>query len=270
MNSVMGDPATNMDRVEAWAAKAHSRGASFAVFPEECLTGSLNKSDTPPEKAREIAAQGVELAMPRLKGLCERLRLTVVLGTIEAAPKGLWNSMLIVGPKGPLTTYRKLHMPNETEERWFTPGDRQVVVTSQGWTFSVGICFDLNVPDLFRTAALAGAEFMLFGVGNSGSDDAAARQRNMYSRLMCGFAAANGLYVFYCNQAGRSGKASLCGLAFSMDPRGDLLDSSAGGEGMVVTSVSRELVQDLRELAQTVTLRKLRPDVYSNPLIVKE
>jgi predicted amidohydrolase len=35
----MAEPETNLARIEHWAALAHDAGATFAVFPEECVTG---------------------------------------------------------------------------------------------------------------------------------------------------------------------------------------------------------------------------------------
>ena len=43
MHSVMGHPQANLARVEEWTHKAHAEGARFALFPEECITGSMNK-----------------------------------------------------------------------------------------------------------------------------------------------------------------------------------------------------------------------------------
>ena len=54
MHSIMGDFAANLDAVTAWCRRARDLGAQFALFPEECITGSLNKSDLGFEAARKI------------------------------------------------------------------------------------------------------------------------------------------------------------------------------------------------------------------------
>ena len=41
MHSELGDFETNLDRITFWAEKADRAGATFAVFPELCVTGSL-------------------------------------------------------------------------------------------------------------------------------------------------------------------------------------------------------------------------------------
>ena len=60
MHSAMGDPATNLDRIAEWSRKAREQGATFALFPEECITGSMNKSDIPPEESMRIAQAAAE------------------------------------------------------------------------------------------------------------------------------------------------------------------------------------------------------------------
>ena len=146
MHSVMGDPSANLAHVAEWAHKAHAQGADFGIFPEECITGSMNKSDLTFEEARKIAAAAAEESTPFLESLSRKLQMTLVVGTIEPFGDRLRNSALIVGPEGYLATFSKLHLPNPNEREWFVPGDMFPVVASQGWTFGVGICYDLRFP----------------------------------------------------------------------------------------------------------------------------
>ena len=44
MHSDMGTWAVNLAVVESWCRRARERGVEFALFPEECIAGSLNKS----------------------------------------------------------------------------------------------------------------------------------------------------------------------------------------------------------------------------------
>lgn len=277
MHSVMGGPSANLARVEHWCRQAHEQGARFALFPEECVTGSMNKSDLTMTEAQRIADDAVGRAVPRLESLCGELEMTVAVGTIEPGNERVRNSVLIVGPKGYLTTFSKLHMPNPTEREWFEPGDELPVVTSQGWTFSVGICYDLRFPEIFRAAARHGADFFLLAVGGSGAagkisaDGDQTRQarhhRAMGMQLLPARAVDNGLYVFYANQAGVSGNAQFPGLAFAVDPNGELVAEHLPDEGMIVVEVSREVLAAARS-GGCCTVGEVRPDVYGAPVIV--
>src|ERR1051326_2208046 len=204
MNSVMGEPETNLARIEKWAEKARAEGATFAVFPEECITGSLNKSTMTFEAAREIVAHAQRITGPKLEALCRRLQMTLAVGTIEPCGDRFGNNVVVFRPTGAIGTFTKVHLPNEGERKWFMPGEHVLVVKSQGWTFSVGICADLNYPELFRAAARAGAEFFLLAVGcnGDGTQQCAIENAMEYSRLMYPCAVANGLYIFYADQSG--------------------------------------------------------------------
>ena len=171
MHSEMGDPVANLDRIEEWVDKAHEAGATFAVFPEECITGSLNKTDLPGDEIERIVTDAVRLSRPRLESLAARYRMTLVVGTIDKRGEKYGNAALIVGPDGYIATFYKLWLPNENESEFFEVGDELLVVGSQGWKFSIGICADMNRGEYFRAAADNGAELMLMPIAGSGYAD---------------------------------------------------------------------------------------------------
>jgi predicted amidohydrolase len=267
MNCVMGEPETNLDRIESWAEKTRAEGATFAVFPEECITGSLNKSKMNFETARKVVAKAERMTAPRLKTLCRRLRMTLAVGTIESAGDRFGNNVVVFGPTGRLGTFTKVHLPNEGERKWFVPGDHVLIVKSQGWTFSVGICADLNYPELFRAAARAGAEFFLLAVGcnGDGTQQCAIENAMEYSRLMYPCAVANGLYIFYADQSG----CDRMSVAFSQNLKGQVVDLCAAREGFIVTAVSREAIRKARAGGDPTNLHFIRPEVYANIQTVK-
>ena len=167
MHSAMGEPAANLDRVETWLRRARCAGATFAVFPEECITGSINKSEQAADAVLAAIDTAARLAVPRLETFCRELGMTAVVGTVERRGDRRFNSALVVGPDGYLATYDKMWLPGG-EREYFQPGETLPVIDSQGWRFAVGICADLQRGDYFRLAADAGAEFFLLCVAGSG------------------------------------------------------------------------------------------------------
>lgn len=268
MHSEMGKPAANLDRIEQWCVKAHKAHARFAVFPEECITGSLNKSDIPLDEARRIVDQATKLAVPRLEAVARRLDMTLVVGTIEREGDKLRNCALVVGPRGHLTTFHKLWLPNSTEEKYFIAGTALPIVKSQGWTLSVGICADLNHADYFHTAAAHGAELFLLPVGGSGAANLvsdggdqtkqAEYHKSLHERLMRKHAIDTGMYVFYANQAGHSGNGWFPGLSLAIDPSGRLVDEHLPTEGMTVTVVSKRAIAAKLKERSAVTAKECR------------
>ena len=276
MHSEMGDPEASLARVEHWCQKAHTEGAQFVLFPEECVTGSMNKSDLTFAAAHDIASRAAQISIQRLEAIAARWSMTLAVGTIEPVGDKLANSLWVVGPGGYLDTFRKLHLPNPGEREWFIPGDHLPVIRSQGWTFGVGICYDARFGEIFRAAAQRGAEFYLLAVGGSGKDDRVTadgdlRAKALYHRELAmqflpARAVDNGIYVFYANQAGRSGNAWFPGLCLALDPKGYLIDEHLPDEGMIVVDVSRVAVKEAQE--DPCALSNLRPEVYADPVLV--
>jgi len=266
MHSEMGKPAANLNRIEHWCDKAHDARALFAVFPEECITGSLNKSDIPLDKARRIVDEAARLALPRLEAIARRHDMTLVVGTIEREGEKFRNSALVVGPEGHITTFHKLWLPNATEEKYFIAGTTLPVVESHGWRLSVGICADLNHSSYFHTAAAHGAELFLLPVGGSGGGDRvgvdgdqttqAKYHKSLHEKLMRKHAIETGMYVFYANQAGHSGNAWFPGLSLVVDPAGQLVDEHLPTEGMTVTRVSKAAIFTRKSVRDAVREQK--------------
>ncbi len=253
MHSAMGQPAVNLDRVEMWLRRARHAGARFAVFPEECITGSVNKSTLADDAGLAAIDDAARMAVPRLEALCRELGMTAVVGTVERRGARRFNSALIVGPAGYLATYDKMWLPGG-EREYFEPGQTLPVIESQGWRFAVGICADLQRGDYFRLAADAGAEFFLLCVAGSGMPELvgpdgdqskqAEAHRALHVKLMRRWSAQSGLYIFYANQAGKSGSSWFPGLVLATDPHGQLIAEHLPTEGMLVTEVSRRVLAD--------------------------
>ena len=261
MHSEMGDPVANLVRIEEWVDKAHEAGATFAVFPEECITGSLNKTDLSGDEIERIVTDAVRLSRPRLESLAARYRMTLVVGTIDKRGEKYGNAALIVGPDGYIATFYKLWLPNENESEFFEVGDELLVVGSQGWKFSIGICADMNRGEYFRSAADNGAELMLMPIAGSGYADLvgprggqsrqARKHRSLHLKIMRKHASANGLYVSYANQAGRSGDNWFPGLAITVYPDGSMAGEHLPTEGMVVVEVAKDMVAAARSNLNT-------------------
>jgi predicted amidohydrolase len=152
------------------------------------------------------------------------------------------------------------------------------VVASQGWTFGVGICYDLRFPELFRGAAQKGAELFFIPVGGSGATEKIATDggqreqaefhKELAMQLLPGRAVDNALHIFYANQSGHSGNAWFPGLCLAIDPNGQLIDEYLPDEGMIITEVKRE-VADRARASASCTVDEARPAVYEGAQLVK-
>lgn len=128
------------------------------VFPELALSGYQFTSKA---EVEELAQEpGASPVFQSIQTALQGGALHVVLGFAERAGGGLYNSALLIGPRGPLGTYRKTHLFFE-ETLWFVPGNTGFQVWDIG-PAKVGImvCFDWFYPESARTLALNGAEIL--------------------------------------------------------------------------------------------------------------
>ena len=105
------------------------------MFPEECITGSVNKAERADDAVLAAIDSAARLVVPRLEALCRELEMTAVVGTVERRGDRRFNSALVVGPDGYLATYDKMWLPGG-EREYFQPGETLLVLDSQGWRFA--------------------------------------------------------------------------------------------------------------------------------------
>ena len=73
MHSEMGDFRANLTAISKWCHRARAKDADFVLFPEECITGSLNKSDLNIDEARKIVHAAEVESLPWLESLAREL-----------------------------------------------------------------------------------------------------------------------------------------------------------------------------------------------------
>lgn len=129
--------------------------ADLLVLPELGNSGYLFLSQA------ELEAVAESIPGPTthfLQSLARRHNCHFVLGMPEHASDAIYNSAVLVGPKGVLGTYRKVHLFDE-EKNLFEPGDLGFPLFEvQGIPVGILICFDHMFPEAARTLALQGAQ----------------------------------------------------------------------------------------------------------------
>ncbi|WP_019204169.1 NAD+ synthase [Tsukamurella sp. 1534] len=159
INPVVGDLEANVSRITAAARDAAERGAQVAVFGEMALTGypvedlllrrsfAVDSREAVHELARALDAAGCG-------------DLIVVVGFLDRDPDapetstnptgGARNAAGVLHRGELVARYDKHFLPNYgvfDEKRWFTPGDRLVVLDVDGVRLGLAICEDVWWPD---------------------------------------------------------------------------------------------------------------------------
>lgn len=145
------DIAANLARIEDFARMAAAEGVELLVFPELSLTGG-----------REPAAVAEALdgpAVDRFTRIAMRHRIHLVAGLAEAAPEGLYNTVVMAGPAGRMGHYRKTHL-GRADRAWARPGEGWTVLDLPMGRVGLACGHDLLYPEAIRAIALEGCDII--------------------------------------------------------------------------------------------------------------
>lgn len=159
-NPAKAETKTNLSRV---GETLLTLDADLVVLPELFATGYFFDST---EQARALAEAVPDGPTVRqLEAWARETGATLVAGLPERDGDQLYNSAVVVTPKGWLGTYRKTHLYYE-ETLHFTPGNTGfpvwTVTDRSGMSYRLGvmICFDWIFPEAARALALGGADII--------------------------------------------------------------------------------------------------------------
>ena len=132
--------------------------ADLVVLPELFNTGYQFTSEEEAFASAEKIPGGQTTRA--LVDLARERRLHIVAGLAEEENGRCYNSAVLVGPRGFISRYRKLHL-FLNEKRWFEPGSMELGVYDIGIArVGIMICFDWFFPEVARYLALKGADII--------------------------------------------------------------------------------------------------------------
>ncbi|WP_137145803.1 carbon-nitrogen hydrolase family protein [Mycolicibacterium sp. CR10] len=150
------DPAANLGLVEDYTARAAEAGASLVLFPEAAMCRFGVPLDTVAEPFDGPWATGV-------RAVAERFGVVVVAGMFVPADDGRATNTLIATGPGVDARYDKIHLYDAfgfTESATVAPGHEPVVITVDGVTVGLTLCYDIRFPELYIELAERGAELI--------------------------------------------------------------------------------------------------------------
>ena len=156
MDIIWQDKPKNFDKVESFLQKEK---ADLFILPEMFATGFTMKS-------REFAETHNGETESFLKKNALKKKCYIAGGWIEKNPTGLpYNVYSVAGPDGKIKVrYRKIHpFRLAGENKHYAAGKKPVLFKIGSFRLSIGICYDLRFPELFRTQAGKTDIFLLPG-----------------------------------------------------------------------------------------------------------
>ncbi len=288
-----GDKQANLDKIHDFVNRAAQGGVEIIAFPECCITGYWF--------LRHLSrAKLVELAEPVFDGpssqvlvsLATEYNVTIGAGLVELAEdQHLYNTYVVAMPNGDCRRHRKLHA--FVSEFISSGSEFTVFDTPHDCRIGVLTCYDNNIGENVRIAALQGAEILLapHQTGGCKSPDPhtmglvdralwedrhnnpgvieeelrGPKGRGWLMRWLPTRAHDNGVYLVFSNGVGVDDDEIRTGNAMIIDPYGRILvETWKAGDDMVVADLNPELL-DVSTGRRWIRTR--RPELYT-PLAV--
>lgn len=247
-NIVLGDVKSNLQKVEMALDRVAKQGVELAVLPEMWSAGYDYK---------RLAQHAAET--PRvLDALCEKSEAhgLVIVGSLPEGQEGkLYNTAYVIDKGQVVGSYRKLHMFSTMgEDRFLSPGEKSLVVSTSAGRLGVAICYDLRFPELFRKMALEGAEIVCLP-----AEWPKPRQEH-WRTLLRARAIENQLFVIATNCCGMQGKLDFFGMSLLLSARGEVLAEGGETDAELVATFDYQEMVDYRSQIRCYDDR--RPEVY--------
>jgi predicted amidohydrolase len=266
----VGDLEGNRAKALRWVRAAADRGAQLVVLPELASSGYVFAEEAEAGRTAEDADGGP--LVTALAGLAAESGAHIVVGLNERSREHRHNSAVLLGPRGRLATYRKLHLFND-EKSWFSPGADLPVVDLPFGRVGMIVCFDLWFPEPARALALAGAELIAVP-----TNWVASFKRRVYDdRGYCqgdyvAMAAQDGVVMACADRIGEERGVRFLGASIIVDSDGWPVAGPAGAdsEELLVADVDLDAVpRARRRTPRNDLLGDRRPDAY-NAVLVRE
>jgi predicted amidohydrolase len=243
--------------------QAHARGANLIVLPELCNSGYVFESREEAFALSEALADGDTIG--QWSTLAASLGITLVAGYAERDGDSLYNSAAVIGPRGVLGGYRKMHLWGD-EHLFFEPGNLGMPVFHTPFgRLACAICYDIWFPEVFRMAAARGADILCVPTNWVPMPAQPAGLPAMANLLAMGGAHSNGLFVAAADRVGVERDQPFLGRSLIVDSQGwpAAGPASPTDEEILVASVNLADARRHRQLnAFNHVLRDRRPDIY--------
>ena len=261
---IKGDRGANLATVEDLLSDSV---ADLIVLPELCSSGYFFDSTEQAHALSEPVPNGP--TVQRLEAWAQATGAVFVAGLAERDGDGLFNSAVVVTPRGWLGTYRKTHLYYE-ETQHFQPGNSGFLVwtvsdrAGNSYRLGVMICFDWFFPESARTLALAGA-------------DVIAHPSNLVMphcpSAMPIRALENGVFTATANRTGSetNGRETLSFIGQSVicSPRAEVLATApAHGASVISAEIDPRLARDTALNPYNDRRESRRPNLYATGLRV--
>ena len=234
-NAVVGDMASNAEKMRQMYAEAVKADVDLLAFPELAVCGY------PPEDLlyKRHFIRDCSATLDRLAADCPEK--TIIVGFVESGKLNSYNSAAVLQAGKVSKIYRKGMLPNYgvfDERRYFQPGTEPLVIDVEGLNVAVTICFDIwNVGWLRKFLEGTGQIQMILNISASPFHTGKIKAREQVvnacaKELNCALA--------YCNLVGGQDELVFDGRSIFADSSGRIVaKAKAFDEDLIIADVVR-------------------------------
>jgi len=226
--------------------------AELIVLPELCNSG-YNFSSF--EEAYKLSEEiGKSKFINFLEDLAKKKNMHIVSGFNERDGKELYNSSILIGPKGYIGKYQKIHL-FLNEKDFFNPGKGLPVFDIGSCKIGMLVCFDWIFPEVWRVLALKGADIICHP-SNLVIPGFAQKAIPIHALI-------NGIYVITSNRIGSEKNLKFTGMSTIANPKGEVLcQASQDKDEVKVIDIDINLAKNKEITKRNDRFKDRRPEEY--------
>ena len=255
----VGNKKRNLEVIEKRVKQAKKAGAELIAFPELSLTGYTVR-----DRAYELAETVPKgNSMREIERIAKNQNVHIIFGAIERSSRTgavLYNSAVLVGPKGYVGKYQKMYLPTHSvfeEKRYFRPGYQADVFDTEVGKIGMIICYDIYFPEIARLLCLKGANLIIC-ISASPSV-----RKGFFETLTAARAIENGVFLAYVNLAGIEDGLQFWGGSRIIAPSGSIISQARYDvDDLIHATIDYSDMNRVR--AWIPTLRDLRPEIFTS------
>lgn len=255
----LAQPSENLTRLQKLTAKAADQGARVICFPELNISGYTSRSELD-SAAETLDGPSMEILMKT----AARRDILILAGLAEKNKSGqIYASHVVVGPKGLIGVYRKLHLA-PPEVSVFKPADDIPLFNYEGMTFGLQLCYDAHFPALSTWMATNGADVIF--MPHASPRGTPHEKYRSWMRHLTARAYDNSVFIVACNQTGENSDGlTFPGLAVAINPSGELIAKRySKKDALLVTDLDADVLSAVRGHPMRHFMPNQRPTLYQN------
>ena len=243
------DMAANIERAAALACDARAAGAQLVAMPENVSMMEWGRATI----IAKAMPEEEHLALAAFRELAKETGLWLHCGSLAIllANDKVANRSFLIGPEGQIAaSYDKIHMfdvdlgngESYRESATFAPGREAVLAETPWGKLGMTICYDLRFPQLYRSLAQAGADFLAVPAAFTRTTGKAH-----WHVLLRARAIETGCFVLAPAQCGEhAGGRQTFGHALIVSPWGAILADAGEEPGFAMATLDTEQVAEAR------------------------